>query len=184
MKPALLTASLVLVAGTALACGDDTGKDTGYETGSDSRDDGGTAASAESGPPADASEEDFCANYQSSLEKVGAAAAAGGGDAEYVAAVKEWGAAMEETGTPADVSAAARSGFETMVTMISDLADTATQEDFDAIDADLSDEVKAQVDEFETYTTETCPSPIEVETPTESPSVAPSDAPLTESPSQ
>ena len=154
MKSALLAASLVLVGGTALGCSG-----------------GGGGA----GAPTDASEEDYCAGYQSLFDDMSTMADAT--DAEIIAQIKDWATTMEETGTPEDMPEDARAGFETTMTLINDLDDDAQQEDFEKIDEDLSEDETAQVDEFDTYTTETCGSPLDnmetpemPETPAETPS--------------
>ncbi len=157
MKSALLAASLVLVGGTALGCSG-----------------GGGGA----GAPTDASEEDYCAGYQSLFDDMSTMADAT--DAEIIAQIKDWAATMEETGTPEDMPEDARAGFETTMTLINDLDDDAQQEDFEKIDEDLSEDETAQVDEFDTYTTDTCGSPMDnlevPEIPTETPSDPSQDA--------
>lgn len=149
MKSALLAASLVLVGGTALGCSGGGG-----------------------GAPTDASEEDYCASYQSLFDDMSTMTDAT--DAEIIAQIKDWATTMEETGTPEDMPEDARAGFETTVTLINDLDDDAQQEDFEKIDEDLTEEETAQVDEFDTYTTDTCGSPMDnmevPEIPTETPS--------------
>ena len=153
MKPALLAASLVLVGGTALGCSGGGG-----------------------GAPTDASEEDYCASYQSLFDDMSTMTDAT--DAESIAQIKDWATTREETGTPEDMPEDARAGFETTVTLINDLDDDAQQEDFEKIDEDLTEEETAQVDEFDTYTTDTCGSPMDnmevPEIPTETPSETPS----------
>jgi hypothetical protein len=139
MKPALLAASLVLVGGSAVACSGDAGE-------------GG-------GAPTDASRDDYCASYQSLFSDMSTMTDAT--DRQIIAQIKEWAATMEETGTPEDMSDDARAGFETTISLIGDLDDDARAEDFEKIDADLSEEQTAQVDEFDTYTTETCGSPLD-----------------------
>jgi hypothetical protein len=98
-------------------------------------------------------------------------------DAEIIAQIKDWATTMEETGTPEDMPEDARAGFETTMTLINDLDDDAQQEDFEKIDEDLSEDETAQVDEFDTYTTDTCGSPMDnlevPEIPTETPSETP-----------
>ena len=155
MKPALLAASLVLVGGSAVACS------------------GGGGAAA--GAPTDASEDDYCASYQSLFSDMSTMADAT--DRQIIAQIKEWATTMEETGTPEDMPEDARAGFETTISLINDLDEDAQAEDFEKIDEDLTEEESAQVDEFDTYTTETCGSPLDnMETPEmpESPAETPS----------
>ena len=95
MKSALLAASLVLVGATALGCSG-----------------GGGGA----GAPTDATEEDYCAGYQSLFDDMSTMADAT--DAEIIAQIKDWATTMEETGTPEDMPEDARAGFETTMTLI------------------------------------------------------------------
>lgn len=154
MKSALLAASLVLVGGTALGC----------------------SGGGSEGAPTDATEEDYCASYQSLFDDMSTMTDAT--DAEIIAQIKDWATTMEETGTPEEMPEDARAGFETTISLINDLDDDAQQEDFEKIDEDLTDEETAQVDEFDTYTTDTCGSPMDnlevPEIPTETPSETPS----------
>ena len=150
MKPALLVASLVLVGGSAVACG------------------GGGA----SGAPTDASEKDFCEGYQSLFSDMSGMTEAS--DKEIIAKIKDWAATMEKTGTPEDISDDARAGFETTLSLIDDLDDDAKQADFEKIDDGLSEAETKQVDEFDTYTTDTCGSVMDNMQPPELPSETPS----------
>ena len=154
MKSALLAASLVLVGGTALGC----------------------SGGGSEGAPTDATEEDYCASYQSLFDDMSTMTDAT--DAEIIAQIKDWATTMEETGTPEEMPEDARAGFETTISLINDLDDDAQQEDFEKIDEDLTEEETAQVDEFDTYTTDTCGSPLDnmevPEIPTETPGETPS----------
>jgi hypothetical protein len=154
MKSALLAASLVLVGGTALGC------------------------SGGDGAPADASQDDYCASYRTLFADMSTMTEAT--DAEIIAKIKDWGATMQETGTPSDMPDDARAGFETTLAFIDGLDDDATAEDFEKMDSDLTEEETQQVGEFDTYTTETCGSPLDnmeaPEMPTEAPS-APTESP-------
>jgi hypothetical protein len=159
MKPALLAASLVLVGGSAVACG---GDDAG-------------------GAPTDASEKDYCASYQSLFTDMSSMADAS--DKEIIAKIKDWAATMQETGTPKDMPKDARAGFETTISLIDELGDDARAKDFEKIDEDLSETETKQVDDFDTYTTDTCGSPLDdmepptlPETPAETPST-PAESP-------
>lgn len=155
MKPALLAASLALVAGSAVAC---------------------SGAGGAGAAPTDASEDDYCTAYQSLFSDMSTMTDAT--DGQIIAQIKEWATTMEETGTPEDMSDDARAGFETTVSLINDLDEDARAEDFEKMDQDLTEEETAQVDEFDTYTTETCGSPLDnMETP-EMPE-APAETPST-----
>lgn len=130
MKPALIAATIVLLGGAAGCAG---------------------------GAPTDAAAEDFCDSYNSLFTDM--AQMSDASEQEVIATIKEWGARMEETGTPEDIPDEARAGFEETVAMIGDLEADASQEDFDKIEQDLTDEQKEQVDAFDKYTTDTCGSP-------------------------
>jgi hypothetical protein len=148
MKPALLAASLLLVGGAAAGCG--------------------------GGAPTDASAEDFCETYNSLFTEM--ADMADASEKEILATIKDWGTRMNETGTPEDISDDARAGFEQTVVMLGDLDEDASQEDFDKVEQELSDEEKKQVDAFDTYTTDTCEPPNDQVTP-EAPAESPTEAP-------
>ena len=162
MKSALLAASLLLVGGSAVGCG------------------GGGA----DGAPTDASEKDYCAGYQSLFSDMSSMANAG--DKEIIAKIKDWAATMQETGTPKDIPKDARAGFETTLSLIDELDDDAQEKDFEKIDEDLSEEETSQVDAFDSYTTDTCGSPLEDMEPPALPSESPAETPSTpaESPTQ
>lgn len=151
MKPALLAATLLLVGGAAAGCG--------------------------GGAPTDAAEDDFCTTYNSLFTDM--AEMADASEKEILVKIKEWGSRMEETGTPEGISDDARAGYEQTVEMLGDLDENASQEDFDKIEQDLTDEQKKQVDEFDKYTTDTCGSPADQlapEVPGETPP-APAESP-------
>jgi hypothetical protein len=153
MKTALLAASLVLVGASAVAC----------------------SGGGSTGAPTDASEKDYCASYQSLFTDMSTMTDAT--DAEIITQIKKWATTMEETGTPEDMPEDARAGFETTLSLIGDLDDDAKSEDFEKIDEDLTEAETAEVDEFDTYTTDTCGSPMDnlevPEIPTETPSETP-----------
>ncbi len=152
MKHALTLASLVLVAGTAFGCGGNSGDDK-------------TAAS---GPPTDATETEFCAGFTqiaTDLAKLSADAK----DADIVTAIKGAGDTLAKNGTPDSISDDARSGFELEIKQIADLPDTATKEDVQALDTNLSAAEQKQVDAFDTYVSDTCQPAAPSGSPTESP---------------
>lgn len=156
MKHALIAATLVLVGGATVGCGSDGG----------------------SGAPADASEKDFCASYTSLFEDMTGMTDAT--DKQIIAKIKDWGTAMQETGTPKDISDEARAGFETTMDLIDSLDEDSTKEEFQKIDEDLTQKEKDGVEAFDTYTTDTCGSPLDdaevPEIPSETPTV-PSETP-------
>ena len=148
MKTALLAASLVLVAGSAVACG------------------GGGA----DGAPADASEKEFCDGYSSLFTDMvpSEGATEGPDEAAMLKSFKDWGNRMEEIGTPEDISDDARAGFELTVDQIDELeAKDLDDEGLEKLDDDLSKDETKQVDEFTTYLNDTCGNPLEEMAPTE-----------------
>lgn len=138
MKHALTLASLVLVAGTAFGCGG-------------SSDD----KAAPSGPPTDATETEFCAGFEQIATDLGKLSA-DAKDADIVTAIKSAGDTLAKNGTPDSISDDARSGFELEIKQIADLPDTATKEDVQGLDTDLSDTEQKQVDAFDSYVSDTC----------------------------
>lgn len=109
--------------------------------------------------PADASQEKFCGAYDSLFEDMGAMAEPDEG--ELIATIKAWGRRMQETGTPEDIPEEARRGFESSMEMIEELDEETTAEDFDKLDEQLSDAERDAVEAFDTWTTETCGSPLD-----------------------
>lgn len=136
MRTALLAASLVLVAGTAVGCG--------------------------GGAPTDASTDDFCKTFEEMQQET----ADLGEDAEstdIVKALKDLGKKMEDVGTPDDISEDARKGFETFVDAIKGLPDDATEKQLDEVDKDFSDAEEKQFEAFQEYVGKTCTGPAEEE---------------------
>ena len=133
MKHALIAASLVLVAGTTVGCGDNSGD----------------AAKA------DTSEKDFCANFKA-VSKDLSGLGANPKDSEIVKAVKDAGKKIEDTGTPKGISDDARKGFEIETKLIDDLDSSATEEDLSKMDSQLSATEKKQVQAFDKYVSDTC----------------------------
>ena len=141
MNHRLRFAGLALVLGTAAACG------------------GG------SGAPTDASEEDFCAAYQSVAEDIGDLGLESGEEPDMgkvVDAMKGWGEELEEVGTPEDIPEDARKGFEVAVDTLGDLdADELKSiEDFDKLEEDLSESDQEAADAFDEWANETCGAPL------------------------
>ncbi|MCD4523620.1 hypothetical protein [Nocardioides sp. cx-173] len=127
MRIALIAASLVLVGGTATACG---------------------------GAPTDASKEDFCASFTKINES---ASFSPGEEPtkDDIKKVKDAVKDFEETGTPEDIPDDAREGFEIFTEAISDIDDDAAAKDLDEID-DISGDDKKKFDAFGEYVAKTC----------------------------
>jgi hypothetical protein len=149
MKHALLAASLVLIGGGAVACG---GDDAG-------------------GAPTDASKTEFCEAYESLFADLGALGGAGGEappEDKMLESFKDWATTMEKVGTPAGIPDDARQGFELTIEEVEDLdADDLDQASLEDLNADLSDDEKAQGEAFTTYLNDTCGDPLEELMPSE-----------------
>ena len=136
MKKALLAASLVLVAGSAVGCN--------------------SSNNSSAGAPSDVSEKDFCANIDSISKDMGGLGA-NSKPADIVKALKDAGKKIEDTGTPAGISADARKGFDIEVQKIKDLPDNAaTMQDLQSLQSGLSKDEQASVKAFDDYVTKTC----------------------------
>ena len=130
MKQALVIASLVLVAGTTVGCGDD-------------------------GPPTDASKDDFCGIFDDMLTELGKL----GPDAEPAEAVKtlkKTGEDLAEVGTPEDMPEAARDGYQFILDEIEKLDEDATREDIGDLGGDATDDEQKSMDAYEKYLQDTC----------------------------
>jgi hypothetical protein len=130
MKHALMVASLVLVAGTTVGCGDD-------------------------GPPTDASKDDFCGVFDDMLTELGALDA-DAKPAEAVKALKKAGDDLADVGTPEDMPEAARDGYELILDEIEKLDDDASQEDVSKLGEDLGDSEQKSMDAYEKYLNDNC----------------------------
>jgi hypothetical protein len=147
MKHVLMAATLVLVAGTTVGCG-----------GGDK--DGG-------GAPAAASEKDFCDTFTSFTEDM--AASSDKETSDQIKTAKDAVAKLADVGTPKDIPADARDGFEIFIDTIKGIDDNASEEDLQNIDSDLSEADNKKVSAFTTYYADTC-SPTAPTVPSESPS--------------
>jgi hypothetical protein len=128
MKIALLAASLVLVAGTATACG--------------------------GGAPTDASEKDFCASF-TKISEVGAGSDGEDPSKDDIKKVKDAVADLEDTGTPESISDDAREGFEIFTDAVADIDDDASAKDLEKIE-DFSGDEKKKFEAFGEYVSKTC----------------------------
>lgn len=121
-----------------------------------------------SGAPTDASEEGFCeaaTSLVTDLIPEDLSNAEMPTEADMAQAVKDWGAELEEVGTPEDISDEARAGFEDIVQQAKDLdAADFSLDNLDELQAggeDASAEVKEQAEAFSTYLTDTCGNPMD-----------------------
>ena len=121
-----------------------------------------------SGAPTDASEEEFCDAQSSLLEDLLPEDMTNPempSNEDMAQSVKDWGAEIEEVGTPEDIPDAARAGFEAIVEQAKDIDaadfDTEKLEELEMGGADASAEVKEQAQAFSDYLTETCGNPMD-----------------------
>lgn len=131
MRAALTVAGLALAFGGLTGCG------------------GG-----DDGPPADASKDDFCANFQALDDDL-----ADVEDADVPGAIKiikDAISKIEETGTPEGIPDGARDGLQTTIDHINDLDDDASQADLDEVGESLSDTEQKNSDAFDDYLEKTC----------------------------
>lgn len=109
-------------------------------------------------PPADASEDEFCDAYSTLYDDMEVMASDDTG--KMIEAMKEWSDAISESGTPEDIPAEAREGYELLVEEIDDVDPDATEEELDQIGDDMGDEGEKTIDAFSEWATETCPPPM------------------------
>ena len=133
IRPALLAASLVLLAGGVAACDADGGGD------------GADAPSTKTFCGALEDFQDGFADEDPTKDIKG-----------YVAKLKQAADTLEEVGTPDDMPADAQDGFELTVRKIKDLSDSASVDDLADI-SDVSDEDQKKLDALTTYIAKTCP---------------------------
>ncbi len=138
MKHALTAASLVLVAGMAVGCGDGGGD---------------SAKDSESQAPTTA---EFCTSYNSLYDKMQAAGKTPS-QSEIIKTVKEWGVQLKEVGTPEDMPADVKSGYDVGLNTVESMADDATQQDLQKMDDALSADQKKDAQAFQAWVTKTCP---------------------------
>lgn len=128
-----------------------------------------SACGGGSGAPTDASRDGFCEAANSLLadlvpEDTGTTPEMPS-DEDMAEAVKDWGAEMEEVGTPEDISDDARAGFEVVVDQAQDIdASDFSAENLEELGqggADASQEEQDQADAFGDYLTETCGNPMD-----------------------
>ena len=128
MKTPALLATVVLVAGSLTACGG-----------------GGGDVDA----PSDASAEDYCTSFVSVFTDIA-------GDPTKITGkqIKDWGAKLEDTGTPKDMSDDERAGFEIFVKFAKDVDEDASIDDIE--DPKVSNDEQDQVDAYLEYSQSTC----------------------------
>jgi hypothetical protein len=134
MKIALAAASLVLVAGGAVGCGNDDGGDAGSDEG--------------------VSKDDFCGAFQAFYDDFQDVT---GEEDNLGEILKKAAKQIEDAGTPDDIPDDAKEGLQLTLDAIDDLPDDASAEDMAGLEGDLTDEQKKKVDAFSDYLEKTCP---------------------------
>ncbi len=137
MKLGLVAASLILVAGGAVGCGDDGG--------------GGGVLPGNNAP----STEEFCGalkDFQDDFSEADPTKDLKG----YIQALKDAADKLEEVGTPDNMPDDAKEGFDLTVKTIKDLDDDATLEDLSKI-GDVSDDDQKKIDALDKYIDKECP---------------------------
>lgn len=147
MRTKTSAAGLLLLAGLLTGCGNG-----GDSSGSDD-------AAADAAAPGDAAEGEFCDAYAGLFKQMGQMDPTD--NPGIIRGMKEWAADMKEVGTPEDIPDEAREGFEVMVDSIEEIDEDATQQELDALGADLSEEEQKAGDAFVTYANETCPDALQ-----------------------
>ncbi len=129
---------------------------------------GGGGGGGSDGAPSDASESDFCATQTSLLEDLvpdDLTDPEVPTNEEMAEVVKDWGTRLEEVGTPEDIPADARKGFEAVVQQARDIdaADFSIEklEELEQGGEDASAAVKQQASAFSDYLTATCGNPLD-----------------------
>jgi hypothetical protein len=128
-----------------------------------------TSACGAGGAPTDASQDDFCGAANSLLTDLvpddSSTAPEMPSDEDMAQAIKDWGAEMEEVGTPEDISDEAREGFEGVIEQAKDIdADDFSEENLEELaqgGSDASQEEQDQAEAFGAYVTETCGNPMD-----------------------
>ena len=136
MRLGLLAASLVLVAGGAVGCGDDGG---------------GGGGGGDNAPSA----KEFCGALKDFQDDFADADPTKDLKA-YIQTLKDAADSLEDVGTPEDMPAAAQDGFAFYVEKIKGLDDNATLDDLAGI-GDVSDEEQKKLDALDEYVSQTCP---------------------------
>ena len=143
MKRISLLAALVLLLGFLAGCGNDSSSGASDE------------AAGDGGAPTNASVEEFCGAFIDMIQEAGTGGA-DMSDADAVALAKKLANKLQEVGTPEDMPADARKGFELALQKINDLPDDATQAEMEAANAELTEEEKGYQKALSDYITEKC----------------------------
>ena len=172
MKLGLLAASLVLVAGGAVGCGDD--NDSGGGGAKAGKEDEGTSTEA------------FCGAFQAFADDLEGMT----GEEENLGEIlKEAAQRIVDVGTPDDIPDDAKDGLQLTLDAIEALPDDASAEDMSALEDDFSEADQEKSDAFSDYLDETCPELNDAPSASSAPSVSvepsePVESPATDEPSE
>lgn len=119
-------------------------------------------AGDETGPPEDASLDDFCDVYfglfAGGMDAVDPSAPAAEQDAAMVEALRTWAKELEKVGTPGDLSGRARDGFERIVRAAAEL-EPGDIDNLALLGEDFTEDEMAATEAFEDFATQHCESP-------------------------
>jgi len=149
MKLGLVAASLILVAGGAVGCGDDG--------------DGGGGLTSKDAPSTD----DFCGalkDFQDDFSEADPTKDLKG----YIKSLKDAAEKLDDVGTPDDMPDDAKEGFDITIDTIKGLDDEATLEDLAKI-GDVSEDDQKKIDALDDYIAKECPD-LDGDSASESPS--------------
>lgn len=115
------------------------------------------------GAPESASKDDFCKAQTSLFTDLDIdltdPEAGLPSEKEMADAMHRWADKISEVGTPEGISDEARDGFEETVKAAQDISEADLKSpDLDALEADMSESAKKNVEAFSTYVTDTCGS--------------------------
>jgi hypothetical protein len=100
-----------------------------------------SSSSASNGGPTDASKSSFCGTFKNLSDST---------------TPKDAASAFEKVGTPSDIPAAARSGYETLVSHLSSMSDSSSASDLQNMEKSLSAADQENVTAFITYLAKEC----------------------------
>lgn len=133
-----------------------------------------SSSGGESGAESAASTEEFCTAYNSLSESLLSGFEEGSSQdeqAQQAAGVfRDWAARITDVGVPSDTPDEARAGFELIVQTALDLPEDVSAADFQDLESSFSDAENQSAEAFGSYATETCPTQLPSDIPTDLPS--------------
>lgn len=162
-RTALTLAGLALASGALTGCGGGSSSNSTSSTGSSSTSSSPTSSPSSSGSgagassPDDTSTADFCGSYEALIKEAAGSLSGSSAAADLVPTVKKFANKLGEVGTPADIPAAARRGFELSIDAVNKLPDSATQQELLSQASQYSAAQTADAQAFATYVQKKCP---------------------------